>query len=214
MRTNVVLIDFENVQPDSLAELDADHFRVLVFVGASQEKIPFDIVCAMQRMGENAEYVKISSNGKNALDFHIAFYIGELVAKDPSSFFHIISKDTGFDPLIQHLKSRKIFAARSASIAEMPILKTTEDNSVVEAKLRSVLEKLALPLAEKLGLVLERLQQPKVGKPKTITALSNVINALFHRQIGEHEMVNILAELQKQKFIQVNNDESIVYLFA
>lgn len=35
MRTNYVLIDYENVQPTSLAGLDAEHFRVLVCVGAS-----------------------------------------------------------------------------------------------------------------------------------------------------------------------------------
>jgi len=51
-------------------------------------------------MGERAEYVRISGNGSNALDFHIAFYIGQLAAHEPDAYFHIISKVTGFDPLI------------------------------------------------------------------------------------------------------------------
>src|SRR5690606_2175966 len=53
----------------------------------------------------------------------IAFYIGQLAQKDPRGFFHIISRDTGFDPLVTHLKSKKILACRSAGIAEMPLFK-------------------------------------------------------------------------------------------
>src|SRR5690606_40973713 len=59
-------------------------------------------------------YVRISGSGRNALDFHIAFHIGLIAAAERDVFFHVISKDSGFDPLITHLKGRKVFAARSA----------------------------------------------------------------------------------------------------
>jgi hypothetical protein len=88
--------------------LGRSSLKVLVFVGASQAKIPFELAAAMQRLGDDAQYVKIGGNGKNALDFHLAFYVGELVAKDPEAYFHILSKDTGFDPLIKRLKTRKV----------------------------------------------------------------------------------------------------------
>jgi hypothetical protein len=102
VKTNYVLIDYESVQPVTLAVLDQEHIRVIVFVGARQAKITFEIAAALQRLGTRAEYVKISSNGSNALDFHIAFYIGQLAAHDPAAYFHIISKDTGFDPRQLH----------------------------------------------------------------------------------------------------------------
>ena len=123
MRTNYVLIDFENVQPDTLEVLHQDHFKVIVFVGANQSKLSFDAVSAVQRMGSKAEYVKISGNGPNALDFHIAYYIGRLSATNDTAYFHIISKDAGFDPLIQHLKEKKISADRLACISDIPLLK-------------------------------------------------------------------------------------------
>ena len=47
MRTNYVLIDFENVQPENLDVFSADHFKVIVFVGASQTKVPFDVAMAL-----------------------------------------------------------------------------------------------------------------------------------------------------------------------
>jgi len=57
----------------------------------------------------NGSYVQISSRGPSALDFHIAYYIGKLVAVHPDAYFHIISKVKGFDPLVKHLKDQKIF---------------------------------------------------------------------------------------------------------
>ena len=118
MRTNYVLIDYENVQPEVLPGLDADHFKVLLFVGANQAKLSFDIVAAMQKPGARAEYIKMAGNGSNALDFHIAFYIGHLAAQDPAGLFHIISKDTGFDPWVKHLKSKKVSVVRSKTIED------------------------------------------------------------------------------------------------
>ena len=112
MRPNIVLIDYESVQPAALELLARDHFRVLVFVGATQHKLPFDLVAAAQRLGPRAEYIKIAGVGRDALDFHIAYYVGKLAAADRTEFFHIISKDGGFDPLILHLKEQNIFCGR------------------------------------------------------------------------------------------------------
>lgn len=69
------MIDFESVQPPSLAALAPEFFRVKVFVGATQSKLPFDLVTAIHQMGDRAEYIKIAGVGPNALDFHIAYYI-------------------------------------------------------------------------------------------------------------------------------------------
>ncbi len=123
MTSNFILVDFENVQPEIMASVAQAKFGVIVFVGASQAKVPFEMAAALQPMGSDAAYVKISGNGKNALDFHIAFWIGQLSARYPSAAFHIISKDNGFDPLIAHLKERGISAARWPSISEIPKLK-------------------------------------------------------------------------------------------
>jgi len=136
LRTNYVLIDHENVQIEALPGLDAEHFKVLIFVGANQNKLAYEIVAPVQKMGTRAEYVKISGNGSNALDFHIAFYIGQLATQDPKAYFHIISKDKGFDPLIQHLRSKKISIARSSSIADIPLLKASNAKTATE-KIRS-----------------------------------------------------------------------------
>ncbi len=122
-RTNFVLVDFENVQPKDISLLKDGPFKVKVFLGPNQSKIPISLAAALQSLGENAEYIALETAGNNALDFHIAYYIGVLSTAEPTSFFHVISKDTGFDSLLKYLKGKKIFAQRSTCIADIPYFK-------------------------------------------------------------------------------------------
>ncbi len=195
MRKNYVLIDYENVQPTFMAALDKEHFNVVVFVGATQAKVTFEVATVLQQMGSRAEYIKISGNGSNALDFHIAFYIGQIAAKESDAYFHIVSKDTGFDPLISHLKSKKIFASRSKSIADIPLVKISSSKST----------------PEKAAAVLSNLQQRGISKPRTIKTLSSTINALFQKSLSEQEICAIIEELKNQNAITIN-ETKVVYV--
>lgn len=187
MRTNYVLIDYENVQPASLSVLDQEHFKVMVFVGASQTKVTFEVADMLQRMGPRGQYVKVASNGSNALDFHIAFYIGQIAAADPDAYFHIISKDTGFDPLIAHLKARKIFAARSRDVVDMAIVKAANTKTV----------------PEKVAAIVANLQQRGAAKPRTVKTLSSTIGSLFQKALSEDEIKALLKALQSNGHITV-----------
>jgi hypothetical protein len=178
-----------------MAALDADHFHVLVFVGASQTKVTYEVASALQEMGDRAEYIKISSNGSNALDFHIAFYIGKIAALEPDSYFHIISKDSGFDPLIQHLKSKKILASRVKSISEIPLIKISNSKSP----------------SEKTSAVMANLAQRGASKPRTLKTLGSTINSLFQKSLTEQEIAFIVEEMKSQKVISIN-EKKVVYI--
>jgi hypothetical protein len=119
MRLHFVMIDFENVQPTKLGILDAPHCSIKIFVGANQVKIPFSTAEALQVFGDRAQYIKMSGNGPNALDFHIAYYIGKLSAAHSSAVFHIVSRDTGFDPLTRHLSTQGISISRVVSVDDV-----------------------------------------------------------------------------------------------
>ena len=187
MRKNFVLIDFENVNPTSLTVLDGDHFEIMVFVGAHQSKVPFELVNALQRFGGRARYIKIAGNGRNALDFHIAYYVGELVAQHPTAYFHIISKDTGFDPLIQHLKSRKILCCRSPKIDDIPLIKAADIKSP----------------NERAQMLIAKLQMPKATKPRTTKTLSSTIAAFFQKQLADEEIAAVITAMQGLGFLTV-----------
>jgi hypothetical protein len=188
VRKNIVLIDSENVQPDSIERLKQDHIRVFVFVGANQTRIDIGIVKAVQGLGTNGDYIQISGNGPNALDFHIAYYIGKYAASQPDAYFHIISKDKGFDPLIKHLKEQKIFCSRSASIKDIPLLKATEKLSPEERG--------------------EHFYELRVlgskNRPGTITRLKNAVAAHFLKQLSEDDVSAVIKALQVAGRIMVS----------
>lgn len=187
MRTNYVLIDDENVQPAALSILEKEHFKVIVFVGANQSKVNFEVASSLQRLGQAASYVKVSSNGSNALDFHIAYYIGHLAASEPDAYFHIISKDTGFDPLIAYLKTKKIFACRSRDIADIPIVKAANTKR---------------PL-EKIAVVVANLKQRGAAKPRTAKTLSSTISSLFQKALPDSELATLLKLMERQGLITI-----------
>ncbi|MCC5867004.1 MAG: hypothetical protein JJU27_00720 [Gammaproteobacteria bacterium] len=191
MRTNYVLVDYESIQPATMAVVDREHFKTLVFIGANQTKVPTEFADALQRMGPRAEYVRISGNGPNALDFHIAFYIGQLAAADPKAYFHIVSNDTGFDPLLRHLKARKVLADRVKSIEEIPLVKTNGATSK-EAKL---------------ACIITRLQQMKTAKPRTVKTLGTTISALFQKQIDDKEIESLIKALEKRAEISIEDNK-------
>ena len=115
-----VLIDFENVQPKTLDRLQPGAVRIKVFLGQHQNRLMLDLVQALQPFGADAEYIAIQGSGPDAVDFHIAFYIGRLAAAEPGAAFTIISRDRGFDPLVRHLVGLGIECQRIPDIEGTP----------------------------------------------------------------------------------------------
>lgn len=188
MRTNFVLIDSENVKPEYIEKLKHEHFRVVVFVGANLKRLDFAIVNAVQSLGSNGSYVQISNHGPSALDFHIAYYIGKLAAAYPDAYFHIISKDKGFDPLILHLKNQKIFCSRSASVLEIPLVKSTDK----------------LPPRQRAAdFYRERIASAK-ARPATVTSLRSAILSHYHKLLSEEEVTEVLKALIAAGHVVVN----------
>lgn len=191
MPTNYILIDLENVQPKNLNILINHPFKIFVFVGENQAKIPFDLASSMQIFGENAKYIKISGNGKNALDFHLAFYLGNLSKEDPKGNYNIISKDTGFDPLVKHLRKNKIRIHRHNDLAEIPLLRISSSKNV----------------EEKIDAVIKNLAGRGQSRPRKVSTLSNTINSLFSEKLDESEMTSFIATLKSKKYITVDQDK-------
>lgn len=190
MKNNYILIDYENVHPKTLEILNGHPVKVLVFVGANQAKVPFELASSLQALGSKAEYVKINGTGTNALDFHIAFYIGQLSERDPDAFFHVISKDTGFDPLIRHLKEKKILAKREKDLAEIPFLEISSSTSP----------------EEKLAAIVKSLSARGHSRPRKVKTLTSTINALFSKSLSEDEVKKLVEELRRKGYISIQGE--------
>jgi PIN domain len=105
MTNRVLFVDLENVQKIDVSQVPADA-RVMVFYGITQKKLPEELVVQAQPLGIRLKWVKISGQGPNALDFHIAYYLGQELAQNPRSECAILSRDSGFDPLTRHLQAQ------------------------------------------------------------------------------------------------------------
>jgi len=210
MNTNYVLIDYENVQVKSLALLKGEHFRVQVFLGPKNLKLHRELVFAMQAFGERGKYIELEAGGSNALDFHIAYYLGFLAMADPAGFFHVISKDTGFDPLLQHLKTRGVSAARSASIEAMPCF--SKAASAIDSKRVSGRSKLKSPavhssVEDMITVVLENLTKRKTGRPGTSKTLRSTIHARCGKERPAADIDAVYEALVKRGYVTVDGSK-------
>jgi len=183
-KPRLLLVDFENVQQVELAGLD-DSYRVIIFVGADQKSVPFELVTKAQQLGGRVEWQKITGNGSNALDFFIAFQLGRVFDREPRPECMVLSRDKGFDPLIRFLNASGMKCKRIGNLAELhhktaaaaaPASPATE-----EPKLRRVVE------------VLGRLE--KRGRPRKRKTLSQCISAMFQKKISQQEVDRLISAM-------------------
>jgi hypothetical protein len=159
---------------------------VVVFVGKNQ-RLAVPTATVIQPLGPHATYIQISGNGPNALDFHIAYYIGRLSVENPNAYFHIISKDKGFDPLIKHLKDQRILCSRSSSVSEIPILKAD-----------------MLSPKERAADFYEKRIASTNTRPGTATSLQSAILSHFHKRLSPEEVADVVTALQETRHVAVN----------
>jgi hypothetical protein len=145
-----ILIDFENVQPNAaeLSSIRGADYLVRMFHGPHQNKFDAGIVKALQPLGSQVEYVQCARKGKNALDFRIAFCLGKIIEQREAAVspnrrqarFVVVSKDAGFDELLDHVRTLGFEAARVESIRDalapnVPVAATLEVGTKVEPPL-------------------------------------------------------------------------------
>jgi hypothetical protein len=162
----------------------------------------------MQAFGERGKYIVLEAGGSNALDFHIAYYLGVLANTDPTAFFHVISKDTGFDPLLQHLKARGVSAARSASIEAMPCFSQVTPNTI-DSKRASGGSRPKSPAAhssveDRITVALEDLIKRKTARPRTSKTLRSTIHARCGKELPAADIDAVYEALVKRGYVTVD----------
>ncbi len=207
MRKNYVLIDYENVQIKSLNLLKDEQFQVMIFLGINNTKLSTGFVLSKEALGERAEYIRLEKAGENALDFHIAYYLGQIASKDESGYFHIISRDKGFDPLITHLKSIGVFSARSESIEQMPCF--SQGNTSLKTEKKTPKPKTIEPVkvSENGKVAIKHLVGLKASKPRKLKTLKSTIHAKLGKDNSNSKIDEIISELTKLKYLVLDNQK-------
>ncbi len=138
------LVDFENVQPtlDELAELAPGFTDVWLFHDPHQARPTQQLADAHSRV----TLVPRSGKGKNALDFHLSFYLGYVAAKHPLAALVVVANDKGYDPMIAHAKLLGFTAERVGYKAKpTPTTKVATAKKAETVKAPAPARKIAAP---------------------------------------------------------------------
>ena len=112
-----IFITFEDLKKIKFNQLELVCDRVFVFVHRSEESIPFVLVQGLQKLGDSVQWIAV---GESTEALHLSFNLGQLHERAEEDVeFAIISEDTRYDDLIEHLNELGRNAVRVTRNAEV-----------------------------------------------------------------------------------------------
>lgn len=187
---NYIFVDFENVQKTDWERITGKPVRVILVLGVMQKNLPVHLVRKLLKVGSHVQLAETKRGGKNALDMVLAHYVGAIRVKDPEGYFHIVSKDTGFDSLVGHLQDEGTLARRHPRFSDIPILMSAE---------------------ERVNLICEDLKKNTATRPKKRPALVSKIQAQFGRSLSESDMAETICGLLRNQTLTLLDSGEIKY---
>ena len=129
---NHVFVDYENVHAIDLEVIDDRTTTFTILLGRAQTKLDVGLVEQLLANKGPVEIVRLTSSGRNAVDFALAYHLGRAVEADPMRRYFIVTKDKGYDPLLSHLRSKGIRADRYESFSTLPFSDTARSKSATQ----------------------------------------------------------------------------------
>lgn len=201
---NHVFVDFENVHQIDVSVIGAKAVNVTLLLGAKQTKLDAGLVEELMEHSASVQLIRLASSGKNALDFALAYYVGRTTSANPGANIHIVSKDTGFDPLVEHLRSRNIPAHRHDSFATLSF-SGRATTATAAPKVET-----ARP-EDPLTRVLERLRKNVTNRPKKKKTLLSHLKSTLGKDATEAEVANLVEMLCLAGHISIGDRDVVTY---
>ena len=201
---NHVFVDFENVHQIDASVIGTKAMRFTLLLGARQTRLDAALVEKLMEHAASVELIRLASSGKNALDFALAYYVGRAVSANPAAFIHIVSKDSGFDPLVEHLRSRHIHADRHDSFATLTFSGPPRAATVPPKTGTAGHEEL-------LTRVLERLRKNVTNRPKKKTTLLSHLKSNLGKDATEADAVKLLEMLLQAGHLRIDDKDAVTY---
>lgn len=194
---NHVFVDFENVHQIDFSVMGSKPVHFTLLVGARQPRMDVALVEQLLKNADSVELVRLTSPGQNALDFALAYYVGRAAVADPTGYFHIISKDKGFDPLIEHLRSRRIRARRHDDFSTLTFSGPGKTPST-------------LPEAP-LERALKHLRRNPNNRPKRRVTLVSHLQNLLGKGTTETDALDLVVGLEKGGHLILEEKDQVTY---
>ena len=190
----MVYVDYENMgNIKKLLPIDGQYF---FFIGNTQNSIPKSLVMATN--GIKVEWIAIEGSGKNALDFHIAYYLGKHTS-EPDAMHYILSKDKGYDPLVLSINK----SAKSEIVKRIISLEDLKSHDVKE---------LAENIDPNYTTLVNKLNSMAKGKrPKSEKKLESFIKTQVFSKMDDSAIKKLVDELYRNKIISKGQNNRISY---
>lgn len=109
MQTHYVFVDYDNTHLGNVALIAQSSQKLIIkiYLGSHHNVIPLALARALQPLGMDAQYIQFEGR-HNAIDFNIAFQLGELAIQHPQDQFSILTNDAGFNEIVASLKAKGI----------------------------------------------------------------------------------------------------------
>jgi len=219
-----LLIDFENVQPQNLDNLPTDGIHIWLFIGVQHKMLPVSLVKSLLRFGERAHLVQLQKTGKNALDFYLSYYLGQITATDPEAQIGILSRDGGYDVLVEHILENQ----QAKGIVRLANIDEVQHQKITAAPPPALLENSPQPETEpkpQQSLVpyfqaaLAALRRPDAFRPSRLHNLQknlrkHILRDLFTDKTEEECEITtnaVINKLKAQNFISIDEQEAVSY---
>lgn len=221
-----LLIDFENVQPQNLDNLPTDGIHIWLFIGVQHKMLPVSLVKSLLRFGERAHLVQLQKTGKNALDFYLSYYLGQITATDPEAQIGILSRDGGYDVLVEYILENQ----QAQGIVRLTDIDEVQHQKITAAPPPALLENSPQPepkpkpkpqqsLTPYLQAALAALRRPYAFRPSRLHNLQKYLHKyvlcdLFADKADEEceRTANaVIHKLKVQNFISIDEQEAVSY---
>ncbi len=232
---NHVFVDYENVHEVDPTLIESKTVHLTLLLGPKKTKLDATVVEKLLPHAANVEFVRLKSSGKNAVDFALAYYLGRAVLADPGGYFHIVAEDGGYDPLIEHLRSKHIRVRRHEDFTTLQFSAVNKSPAApaavatpvakLKAKLLASMPATAEPtvksptkpkeqssqLETMEARVLEHLRKPTTKRPGTKEKLVSYLIAHLGKKNSETEVLQLIEMMGQAGHLVSDDNGKLTY---
>ena len=184
---NLIFVDYENVSIKGLNGIEnlGDDSIVYLFYSENTAHLPMTTVATLNSSKSEMRCI-LTKVGKNALDFILASVLGFVIKERfQEDTFYIVSKDKGFDVLVDYWKGNKVTVKAITSLSQIPVKKKTTKSTQTQ----SDADKLKQSLTSKVGTLLK-------GETKDLKA--HVVDIIIKCK-SKKAVQNSIKQIEKDK---------------
>jgi len=216
---NHVFVDFENVKKVDLSVLGRKNFIVHLFLGPLNKKLDVEVVERLLEYSQTVKMIRSPKMGKDALDFVLAYHLGQAVQTDPKAYFHLVSGDEGFDSLVELLRARNLKVKRHSNWQGLEAaLKNGVPaahvqgaaNGATKAPVNGGPEK-SSSLSKAAERFLDNLTKSAKNRPKKKATLVSHAKSSLSKGASDGEGEKVVAELLKAGHLKIDDKGAVSY---